>query len=241
MPHGVHARGLEHVEEVTTPGQCPPHEPVDVARGEQVGVEVVAAEHAAIGMRVDERSEGLEIAGGRTLADQDPHSQPELLQRLVECHALVIGRDAGNDVGSERPAGKPGGVPVDRLAAGLGRRELREHVRVARHHARIVHHLREIADVGAVEQGGHARGVECRAGMIERRGRHARRGTEAEVKGTPPGIVQHELDAGNAEHVGDLMWVRYGRDSAVGHRHAGKLARWEERAFHVHVGIDEPG
>ena len=180
MPHGIDACRPQHVEQVAPAGPGPADELVDVAHDELVGMLVVAAEHAAVGMRVDQAGERVEVAGGGPLADQDLQAERDFFERLVECHAFVVGADPGGRVGSHGGASKPRGVAVHRLAAKPRRRDLGEHLPIAGDHAGIVHHLGEIADLGAIEQRRHAGCVNHRPGVVERRGGHA--GWRAKVK-----------------------------------------------------------
>ena len=240
VPHGIDARRLEHVEEAAAAGERPPHEHVHVPDGQPVGMEVVAREHAHVGALVDQAREGVEVSRGRSLTDEDPHAEAELFPCLDEAHALVVGGDAGGDVGLERGAAESGRVAIHRLAAGRGRGDLREHVGIARDDARVVHHLGERADGGPVEQSGHVRGADRRPGPVEPRGGHARRCAEVERERGAAGIVEHEVHARNAEDVGDLVGIGDGGHGAVRHRHAGELVGRQERALDVHVGVDEP-
>jgi hypothetical protein len=40
-------------------------------------------------MRVDQAGEGVEVAGGRALADQDLHAEPNFFERLPRCFRSV--------------------------------------------------------------------------------------------------------------------------------------------------------
>ena len=60
-----------------------------------------------------QRQQVAQVARVRGLADQHPHPAAALLQRLLERRRLVVGADAGRDVGVQRAAGDARGVAVD--------------------------------------------------------------------------------------------------------------------------------
>jgi len=70
----VDARAAEHVEAVGASGEGAPHVAVEVAAGEEVRVEVVAAEHHPVRVAAEQGREGGEVAGRRALPNQDPQA-----------------------------------------------------------------------------------------------------------------------------------------------------------------------
>ena len=77
------------------------HDVVDVSLFEQiVRVLVVRAEHAVgVVLRREQREQRVEVARGRALADHDVLSALELGDGVLDGAALVVGIDAGGDVG----------------------------------------------------------------------------------------------------------------------------------------------
>ena len=74
---------------------------------QRVGLAVVGAEGGELGAVADDVGrERLEVLARRALADEDPHPLAALLGRLLELGALVVGLDAGREVGVERPAAR---------------------------------------------------------------------------------------------------------------------------------------
>ena len=78
------------------------------------------------------------------------------------------------------------------------------------------------------------------ARALERRRRHAARGGDAERERQRRGHLGQRDDAGDAEHVGDL--VRVGGDGGrpVREHGADELVDPQLRRLEVHVGVDEP-
>ncbi len=204
------------------------------------GIAVVRDEGAAVGGGGgDQGQEGVEIAGGRALADHHDQAAAQLLARLLQPSRFVVGADAGGGVGVERGPAEAGRVAVDRQAAGAGRGELRQHVGVGGEDAGEVHHLAEAGDTGAVERGGDGGRVEDRAARLARRGRDARRHGEEGAQRQIARRRDQRVHAGQAEDVGDLVRVGNDRAGAVRHGDAGELADPELRAFEVDVRVDE--
>ena len=94
---------------------------VDVALFQKVTrVLVIGAEHAAVCiLRREQRRERLKIPRGRALADHDELAAAELCQRVLDVGALMVGVDAGGDVGIEVLARQTRRVAVDLLVVRL--------------------------------------------------------------------------------------------------------------------------
>ena len=124
---------------------------VDVALlDDEVGLPVVGAESTAVGaVLLDQREEVAQVAGDRSLAEEDPHAEAPLLQGFFEGDRLVVGADARGDVGVERGAANSGRVAVH--VVGQAGRQLRQLSRVAGDDAGEVHHLSD-ADRAAPAQ-----------------------------------------------------------------------------------------
>ena len=86
---------------------------------------VVGAEHAPLGVLVAQQGhQGLQIPGGGALPDHDELAPLQLGDGVVQVVALMVGVDAGGDVGVEVVAHQVRGVAVDLLVVGLGRHDL---------------------------------------------------------------------------------------------------------------------
>ena len=107
---------------------------------DEVGLAVVGAEHALVGaVLLHEWQQVLQVARARGLAQHDPHPKAPLLERLLESRRLVVGANAGCEVGVETRAAHAGCVPVHVI--GEPRLELGELAGVAGDDAGEVHHL----------------------------------------------------------------------------------------------------
>ena len=145
----------------------PGDQPVDVAVGQIGGVQVVGAQHRPPGVFADQRVQGVEVAGRRPLPDQDPHPGQQLLLGLLQAGAFMVGGDSGADVFAGVRATQTGGMPVHRVAAVERHPNLRQHGRLAGQHARVVHHLGQVADAWQVKQLLDLGGVQLGAGGLE--------------------------------------------------------------------------
>ncbi len=190
--------------------------------------------------RGQEWQQGLEVLRWRPFADLDQHADGGLGPGLGGRGRLVARADAGSGVGPERERVEARRMPVDRPAEVVGGAELGEDVAVAIEHGRHVHHLGQPQHVRPAEQLAHVCGTDHRAGVLPARRGHARRGHEEQVERQPLGRLRQPVDAGDAQHVADL--VRVGDHRRRPHRHdePGKLGRREQRALQVHVRIDQP-
>ncbi len=77
----------------------------------------------------EQRRQCRDVLGDRALAHQDEHALGQLLAGLLELGALVVGADAGGQIGVERQAAQQGGMAVD-VPPGEGR-ELGQQGRIA--------------------------------------------------------------------------------------------------------------
>ncbi len=161
------------------------HDVVDVALFEQVvRVLVVRAEHAVgVILRREQREERVEIARRRALANHDVLSALELGERIFDGAALVVGIDAGGDVGVQIVAREAGGVAVDLLVVRLRGDDFFEHLLVAIGNADIVHHLGQTLDAVVLVERVDRAVVEHRAGFVERRCGYAGGEHKANVDG----------------------------------------------------------
>jgi hypothetical protein len=147
------------------------HVPVlrDVLRLAVVGAE----RHPSRAELRHERRQGLEVARGGRLADQQPHPRAQPLASLLRREGLVVGADPGGGVGLQRVPEDAGRVPVDVVRA-LDR-QLRQLAVGARDDAGEVHHLGEpdhaLAPQQALEVAGRewpSRRLELRRGDLRR-------------------------------------------------------------------------
>ena len=207
-----------------------------------VGVLVVGAEHTAIHVLAGEQGhESLQIPGGRTLTDHDVLAKTQLIHGVLHIGALVVGVDAGGDVGVEILAGKARRMAVDLLVVGLRGHDLLHHLTVAVDHAHIVHHLRQSLHTGMVIEGVDGTVIQIGAGLVQRRGGDAGGQHEAHVHRQVLCGLQHILDAVGTHDVGDLMGVGDDGGGAVGQHRLGKLRGTHQRALQMDVSVDEAG
>ncbi len=189
--------------------------------------------------RRDEREEVVEVLRRRSLADPDRHAAPHLLGRLVATEALVVGADAGADVGVEVEACEERGVAVDREPTGDGVLDLGADAGVAEEEAGDVHHLGEAEDVLPPVEGGEVVGTERRSGRLEVRRRDARGEHDVDLDGEVGRGGEKRLEPLGAADVRDL--VRVGDDGGRAVR--GGVTREDggrrHRRFDVDVGVPE--
>ena len=209
------------------------HDVVDVALFEQiVRVLVVRAEHAVgVILRCEQREQRVEVARGRALANHDVLSALELGDGILHGAALVVGIDAGGDVGVQVVARKAGGVAVDFFVVRLRGDDLFEHLLVGVRDADIVHHFGQTLDAVVLVERVDRAVVEHRAGFVERCRRHAGGQHEAHVYGKILGGLQHILDAVGAHDISDLVRVGDDGRGAVRNDGVGKFLGGNERAL----------
>ena len=229
---GVHTRGDGLLDDV-----------VDVALFQQiVGVLVVRAEHTVgVILRREQRQQRVKVARRGALADHDVLAALELGERIAHVGALVVGVDAGGNVGVEVVAGKAGSVAVDLLVMRLRRNDLLEHLLVGVGNADVVHHLGKALDAVVLVEAVDGAVVKVRAALVERGGGHAARQHEAHVERQVFGRLKHILDAVGAHDVGDLVRVGDNGRGAVRKNGLGKLLRADERAFQMDVRVHKAG
>ena len=91
----------------------------------------------------------------------------ELLERLLGARRLMLGADAGREIGIEGVAAQQRRVAVD--VAVLEGRELGEHDGILREHAREIHELGEPDDLGMRAERQEIADLEPRARGLEMR------------------------------------------------------------------------
>ena len=175
------------------------------------------------------------------LANEHVHARRQLVARLVRAAALVIGSHALSGVSGKFQAAAQGKMSVYGFARPARRRQLCQHVRVARRHAGIIHHFAKTEDVFAFERVFHRLRVQHRAAALRRRSGHAGRHHHLHFQRRGSGVFYHKVHAVHAAHVGYL--VRIGNDGggAAWHDRLGKARRRELAALYVHVRVDKPG
>ena len=243
VARGVVARAFDGDDRVDARFDRPAHDVVDVTLFEQViRVLVVCAEHTVgVILRREQREERVEVARGRALADHDVLPALKLGDGVLDGAALVVGIDAGCDVGVQVVAREAGRVAVDLLVVRLRGDDLFKHLFVTVRNANIVHHLgKPLHAVVLVERVDRAV-VEHRTGFVERRRRHAGGEHEAHVHWKILGRLQHILDAVRSHDIRDLVRVGDDGGRSVRNDGVGELLRGNERAFQVDVCIDKAG
>ena len=219
------------------------HDVVDVALFQQiVGVLIVGAEHAAVSILAGEQGhQCLQIPGGSALPDHDELAPLQLGDGVLHIMALVVGVDAGGDVGVEVVALKVRGVAVDLLMVGLGRHDLLHGLLVTVDGAHKVHHLRKALYPGMVIEAVDGPIVQNGPGLVQRRGGDAGGQHEPHVYRQVLCGLQHILDAIGAHDVSDLVGIRYHRGGSVRQDGLHELRGADQGAFQMNVGIQETG
>ncbi len=240
VPRARPRREAEREDRVEAHRDGAPDVVVDVAVGEEVPrVAVVRGEGEALGVRRgDEREEVVEVLGGGPLADPDRHAAPHLLGRLVAAEALVVGPDAGADVGVQVEAGEERRVAVDGKPAGDGVLDLGADAGVAEEEAGDVHHLGEAEDVLPAVEAGEVVGAERRAGRLEVRRRDARREHDVDLDGEVRRGGEERLEPLGAADVRDL--VRVGDDGGRAVRRRRGARRREASSSSTRCGCGRP-
>ena len=224
-PHATADGGADHVVEMAFLG--------DVERIAIVGAE--RQERRAVGGH--QFGQGGEVLGDRALAHQDLHALGQLLARLGRRGRLVAVAHTGRDVGVEVVGRQQRRMAVD-LHVGEGG-ELGQHRRVLSEHARHVHELGQPQHLGMMLEGQQVRRLQPRARSLEMRGRHARRELHAQVHHRDRGAVEEELQAGNAQHVADLVGIADRRGGTARQHATVELQRRHQRRFAMDVTVDE--
>ena len=239
--HRIHARRPQRVEHIHALGHRARHQRVDVTHAQHIGMGVIHAEHALLRRFLQHGPQRLEVPRGRAIADQDLHAQCRLAPRLVQRHAFVIGADAGRGVRARLLAHQLRRVTIHQLARSLRGGDLGQHLRIARQHARPVHHLAQVADARIGQKPRDGGGIQCGPRRLKRGRRHARWASKVKVEIAPRTVAQHELHTRLTQHVGDLVRIAHRAHGAMHHHRARKLAGRQHAAFHMHMRVDESG
>ena len=178
-----------------------------------------------------------EILGGRALADQHLHALGKLFAAFLETGGLVAVAHAAGKIGIQRSAGQQRRVAIDMRA--LERRQLVEALGVLVQHARHVHELGEPDHLRMIAVGHQVGGAEPGARRFERCRRHAGGELHAQIHRRAERTVEKIAQAGQAEHVADLVRIADRRGRAMGQHAAVELAGDDERAFAMYVAVDE--
>ena len=99
-----------------------------------------------------QRNQGLEVLGGTAFADEDLHAEADLLQGARQTEALVIGGDARAYILLQVGSSHRRRMAVDGLTVLAGSSDFLQKLGVVVDDTRIVHHLREIVNVGRSHQ-----------------------------------------------------------------------------------------
>ena len=216
---------------------------VDVSLFQKVvGVLVVRAEHTVgVILRREQRQQRVEVAGSGALADHDILTALDLGKRILHGGALMVGVDAGGNIGIELVAGKPGRVTVDLLVVRLRGDDFFEHLLIARVNTVGVHHLGKSLNAVVLIERVDGAVIEHRAGFIQRRGRYAGRQHKAHVNGKTLSRLKHIFDAVRAHDVCDLMRIGHDSGGAVRKHCFGKFLWGDQRAFQMDMRVQKTG
>ena len=237
--HRIHARRPQRVEHIHALGHRARHQCVDVPHPQHIGMCVIHAEHALLRRLLQHGPQRLEVARSGTLADEDVHAKRRLAACFIQRHALVVRADARSGVHACLLTHQLRRVTIHRLARGLRCGDLGQHLRIARQHARPVHHLAQVADARVGQQARDGGGIQCGPRRLKRGRRHARWASKVKVEIAPRTVAQHELHTRLTQHVGDLVRIAHRAHGAMHHHRARKLAGRQHAAFHMHMRVDE--
>ena len=203
---------------------------------------VIGAEHtpAVIFLR-QQGQQRLQVPGGGALPDHNELTPAQLFQGVLHIRALVVGVDAGGNIGIEVIAPEARRVAVDLLVMGLRGHDLRYGGPVRRDDAGEIHHLRQALNPGMLKEAVDIPVVQIGAALV-----HGGRGntggdhkTHIHRKILRSG--QHIINAVGAHDVGDLMGIGNHRGGAVGNHRPGKLRRADQAGLQVDMGVDKAG
>ncbi len=173
------------------------------------------------------------------LADQNAQALLQLLARLGLGRGLVLGPDAGRDIGVEVATRQQRRVAVD--VPTFKETQLGHRARIAMEHAGIVHEFGQPQPGRIPHQVREIIGRQRGAGGLHVRGRHAGRQLHLEVHQQVRRGALEVADALGAHDVRDLVRVA-DRGGHAARRHAAvELERRDKRAFDVQVRVDEAG
>ena len=245
FPRGVESGQLDGLLAVDARLDGLPHDPVDMADGQQIGgVDVVGAEGNEIppGMILAAVHQEGEVVHDGAGSQVDMDAIAELLRHFRGAGRLVIGDRPADAVGRQGGSGDEGGVALQEHAALDALLDDGGHTVAALDHAHVVHDLGDADHVVHVQDLAYLLCEEHGAGGLNaRHGRHGGRRQHILAKAGLFGILQHELDAFDAHHVADLMGIRADGGGAPGQDGAGQVFGDHHGALHVHVSIDEAG
>ena len=234
---------LDGNDGINAAGNGFPDDIIDVAALQKIqGVFIIGGKHApGVVLLIEQRQECPQILGGGALPYHDELAELQLFQRILAGAALVIGIDAGGDIGVEIGAGEIGCVAIDFFVVGLTGQDFADDCWIAIDDTDIVHHFRQAKNSRVVIQVIDGLIIQRAAAFIQRRGGHAAGQHKVDIHRQALGGLQHIADAIHSHDIGDL--VRIGDDSggAVADDRSGKLGRGNQAAFQVDVGIDEAG
>src|SRR5215211_2350107 len=186
---------------------------------------------------------GGDVVPGGAAPELGVHPLPETPHRVLGRGALVAAGDAARCVGGEAPVvGRPGEVPVGDLARAQSRIYLTVHLLVAEDHAGEVHHLSEGDHVLPPREGlGDLFGSDHRPGCLHLRrgGRHAGGHLHVSGQGCGTRFIDHEPQATQAEHVGDLVRVEEAAGGAQREDRPRELGDGDLAALDVAVAVEE--
>ena len=179
-----------------------------------------------------------------TLAQHHVHAAGELVEGLLDTRVLVVGDDARGGIGVEIVAARHGRMTVNLTGNRLGaHRDAAAGLLVGPIDAGEVHHLAQAEDGPAifVHERLHVRRSDHGARLLVGQGGDAGGHHELDVERGARGVLDHEREAVEAAHVGDLMAVGDGGGGAAGERHAGVLGRADIGALDMQMAVDETG
>ena len=149
----------------------------------------------------------------------------------------MVGANAGSEIAVQRHAAQQGCMTIDVPA--LERGKLCEQARIPSQHARVIHDLRQTMRLRMRTQRQQVGDLERRTRRLKACGRHAGGQVHPDVHDCLRRAGQNPFDAGHPQNVGDLVRIGEHGRHAMRQNQPVELERGNERAFEMHMRVDE--
>ncbi|MNW51282.1 hypothetical protein D3C74_287650 [compost metagenome] len=183
------------------------------------------------------------IMPGGAAAHLGIHAQTDALDHILGCNTLMIAGYAGGGVHRQSPViRRPGEMPIHHPAGAQGRLNFPEHFTVSVDHTGEVHHFAQRDHILA--PGVRLRYLfrsDGRAGCFKFRARRRHTGGDLHVgsQRCSAHLLQHQLNALQTEHVGNLMRVEEAARCPKRKHRPGKFGYGELRALNMAVSVQQ--
>ena len=183
------------------------------------------------------RNQRVQIFRHRAFAHQHRHALGEFFHRLGGGGRLVVGADGGSEVAVEREAAQQRGVAVN--VPVLKRGQFGQHAGISGQNAGEIHEFSQANDVWVRGQRQQIGDFQPRAGSFEMGCGHAGGELNPQVHDGVVRGIEKIPDAGQAQHIGNLVRITNRRGDAMRKHAAVKLRRADERGFDMQVRVDK--